>query len=56
MGDVLRLRGKGVKTRRGAGDERVRLKVMMPTGDEPELDAFLADWKPAIYYDPRKGM
>ena len=55
-GDVLRLRGKGVKTRRGAGDERVRLKVMMPTGPEPELDAFLADWKPASDYDPRKGM
>ena len=55
-GDVLRLRGKGVKTRGGAGDERVRLKVMMPTGAEPELDAFLADWKPAADYDPRKGM
>ena len=55
-GDVLRLRGKGVKTRAGAGDERVRLKVMMPTGPEPELDAFLADWKPASDYDPRKGM
>ena len=46
-GDVLRLRGKGVKTRGGAGDELVRLKVMMPTEAEPELDAFLADWKPA---------
>lgn len=55
-GDVLRLRGKGVKTRGGAGDERVKLKVMMPTGAEPELDAFLADWKPAADYDPRKGM
>ena len=55
-GDVLRLRGKGVKTRSGAGDELVKLKVMMPTGAEPELDAFLADWKPAADYDPRKGM
>jgi len=45
-----------VKTRSGAGDELVRLRVMMPTDDEPELDAFLADWKPAASYDPRKGM
>ena len=45
-----------MKTRGGAGDERVRLKVMMPTAAEPELDAFLADWKPAADYDPRKGM
>ena len=55
-GDVLRLRGKGVKTRRGAGDELVKLKVVMPTEPEPELDAFLAGWKPAATYDPRKEM
>jgi DnaJ-class molecular chaperone len=55
-GDVLRLRGKGVKTRARAGDELVKLKVMMPTEAEPELDAFLADWKPAGAYDPRKEM
>src|ERR1700734_1390572 len=55
-GDVLRLRGKGVKTRGRAGDELVKLKVMMPTEPEPELDAFLADWKPAGAYDPRKEM
>jgi DnaJ-class molecular chaperone len=55
-GDVLRLRGKGVKTRARAGDELVKLKVMMPTEAEPELDVFLADWKPPASYDPRKEM
>lgn len=55
-GDVLRLRGKGVKTRAGAGDELVKLKVMMPAVADPGLDAFLADWKPAASYDPRKEM
>ncbi len=55
-GDVLRLRGKGVKKREGAGDELVKLKVMMPTESEPELEAFLAGWKPAPTYDPRKEM
>jgi len=53
---VLRLRGKGVKTRGGAGDELIKLKVMMPKEAEPELEAFLADWKPAASYDPRKEM
>jgi len=55
-GDVLRLKGKGVKRRRGAGDELVRLKVVMPTEADPELDRFLADWTPPAGYDPRKGM
>src|SRR5271166_4552726 len=55
-GDVLRLRGKGVKRRDGAGDELVKLKVMMPTEAEPELEAFLANWTPASHYDPRKEL
>ena len=55
-GDVLRLRGKGVKMRGGAGDELIKLKVMLPKEADPELDAFLADWNPAASYDPRKEM
>jgi DnaJ-class molecular chaperone len=55
-GDMLRLRGKGVKKRAGAGDELVKLKVMMPTEAEPELEAFLANWTPASHYDPRKEL
>ena len=55
-GDVLRLKGKGVKRREGAGDEFVHLKVMMPTAPDPELDAFLSGWTPPAAYDPRKEM
>ncbi len=55
-GDMLRLRGKGVKKRDGAGDELVKLKVVMPTEAEPELEAFLANWTPSSHYDPRKEL
>ncbi|RBP02107.1 DnaJ-like protein [Roseiarcus fermentans] len=55
-GDTLRLRGKGVRTRRGAGDELVRLKVVMPKEPDAELDSFLAGWTPKAGYDPRKEM
>jgi DnaJ-class molecular chaperone len=55
-GDVLRLKGKGVKRRAGAGDELVKLRIMMPTEPEPELEAFLANWNPLPSYDPRKEM
>jgi len=55
-GDVLRLKGKGVRTGRRAGDEMIRLKIMTPTEPDPELERFLADWTPPAGYDPRKGM
>jgi DnaJ-class molecular chaperone len=55
-GDVLRLKGKGVKRRGKAGDELVKLKVMMPPQPDQELEAFLSSWNPPESYDPRKEM
>ena len=56
-GTVLRLRGKGIpKPGGGHGDELVRLKVMLPTQPDPELEAFLAKWQPNPGYDPRRDM
>lgn len=55
-GDTMRLKGKGVKARKGAGDELVRLKVVMPKEPDAELDSFLAGWTPKPSYDPRKEM
>jgi DnaJ-class molecular chaperone len=55
-GDVLRLKGKGVKRRGRAGDELVKLKVMMPPQPDQELEAFLSNWNPPESYDPRKEM
>jgi DnaJ-class molecular chaperone len=56
-GDVLRLKGKGAKRRDGgAGDELVKLKIVMPREPDPELEAFLGGWKPSSSYDPRKEM
>ncbi len=54
-GSVLRLKGKGVPRPDGRGDLLVKLKIMAPTGPNPELEAFLATWAPANY-DPRRGM
>ncbi|WP_294532702.1 J domain-containing protein [uncultured Rhodoblastus sp.] len=54
-GTALRLKGKGAPRADGRGDLLVKLKIMAPSGPDPELEAFLAAWKPANY-DPRKGM
>ena len=55
-GAVLRLKGKGVPRRGGHGDELIKLKVMLPTEPNPELEAFLSSWAPGTNYDPRQDM
>lgn len=55
-GSVLRLKGKGAPRHGGHGDELVKLKVMLPSGPDPELETFLSNWKPAKNYEPRRDM
>ena len=55
-GSVLRLKGKGVPRQGGHGDELVKLKVVLPSGPNPELETFLSSWTPGTNYDPRKDM
>jgi DnaJ-class molecular chaperone len=46
-GTVLRLRGKGVPhAGKGAGDELVTLRVMLPDKPDTELERFMAQWQP----------
>ena len=56
-GTTLRLKGKGVPKRGGGhGDELVKLKVMVPSEPDPELETFLSGWTPGSSYDPRRDM
>jgi len=55
-GNVLRLKGRGVPRREGHGDEFVTLRVVLPPGPHPELEAFLSNWAPGTSYDPRRDM
>ncbi|MEP7209535.1 MAG: DnaJ C-terminal domain-containing protein [Alphaproteobacteria bacterium] len=43
-GEILKLRGKGVQTRPNPGDLLVRLLIVMPQKDDPELKAFVKGW------------
>jgi DnaJ-class molecular chaperone len=51
-GARLRLRGRGIK----GGHQFVVLRLLAPTGPEPELEAFLKGWTPRDTTDPRAGM
>jgi len=54
-GTTLRLRGKGVAKKDGsAGDQYVRLKVMLPDEPDEGLIGFLRSWGAASGFNPRK--
>ncbi len=54
-GTVLRLKGKGVPMPGGgAGDQYVRLKVMLPDEPDDSLIGFLREWSSASGFNPRK--
>ena len=56
-GQTLRLRGKGVKGRDGkAGDQLVKLKVVMPPEIDSELEEFMRKWRERHAYDPRTDL
>ncbi len=56
-GTVLRLKGQGVPRLGGTrGDEYVTLKVMLPGNPDPELEKFIAQWRPTTARNPREAM
>jgi DnaJ-class molecular chaperone len=55
-GAQLRLRGKGIQRRSGAGDQIVSLKVVIGDSGDVALAAFLEEWAKTHPADPRRGM
>lgn len=54
-GQVLRLKGRGVKGRTGKGDQRVTLRIVSPPTIDDELRNFMEGWRKNHAYDPRAG-
>ncbi len=54
-GQVLRLRGKGIKNSRSRahGDQLITLKIVLPAQIDGELERFIHDWIEKHPYDPR---
>ncbi len=54
-GAVLRLKGRGVaREGKPAGDQYVKLKIVLPEGGDPELEAFVKGWRAGAHHSPRK--
>ncbi|OFW98697.1 MAG: hypothetical protein A3E78_12710 [Alphaproteobacteria bacterium RIFCSPHIGHO2_12_FULL_63_12] len=54
-GAVLRLKGRGVaRDGKPAGDQYVKLKIVLPEGGDAELEEFVRGWSGAAAHAPRK--
>jgi DnaJ-class molecular chaperone len=54
-GTIMRLKGKGAPRRGGGhGDQFVKLKVVLPKGQDPELEAFVSKWDKGKAFNPRE--
>ena len=55
-GSTLRLKSKGIPGRDGAeaGDQYVKLRVMLPERPDQELREFIENWSRSHDYDPRR--
>ena len=54
-GQVLRLKGRGVKGRTGKGDQRITLRIVSPPKIDAELKDFMEGWRARHAYNPRAG-
>ena len=55
-GQTLRLKGRGIKTKSGAGDQLVKLSVVLPERIDDDLKGFAETWREAHRYDPRRKL
>ena len=56
-GKVLRLKARGVPGRGGKrGNEYLTLKIVLPDGPDPELEAFAQRWSAGKAHNPRREM
>ena len=57
-GTTLRPRDRGIRNRKSGqrGHQTIKLKVILPAAEEPELVAFLETWQPETQQDARKEM
>ena len=52
-GQTLRLKGRGIKAKGAAGDQLVKLSIMLPDKIDDDLKSFAETWRSSHPYDPR---
>jgi DnaJ-class molecular chaperone len=55
-GRTFRLKGKGLPKAGGAGDLFVTTRIMLPDGNDAELEALMQSWRDGHTYNPRSDL
>ncbi|WP_407114029.1 DnaJ C-terminal domain-containing protein [Bradyrhizobium sp. LMG 9283] len=55
-GRTFRLKGKGLPKAGGTGDLFVTIRIMLPDGNDAELEALMEKWRDLHPYNPRSGL
>jgi DnaJ-class molecular chaperone len=55
-GRTFRLKGKGLKSKSGAGDLLATVRVMLPERTDDEFKELMRKWRESNPYDPRKDL
>ena len=55
-GRTFRLKGKGFPAKQAKGDLLATVRIMLPEGDDADLEELMRKWRKAKPYDPRKSM
>ena len=55
-GRIFRLKGKGLPKTGGAGDLFVTTRIMLPDGNDAELETLMQKWRDAHPYNPRSDL
>lgn len=55
-GRTFRLKGKGLPKAGGPGDLFVTIRIMLPDGNDAELEALMEKWRDQHPYNPRSGL
>ncbi|MBH5367701.1 DnaJ C-terminal domain-containing protein [Bradyrhizobium glycinis] len=55
-GRTFRLKGKGLPKAGGTGDLFVIIRIMLPDGNDAELEALMEKWRDQHPYNPRSGL
>ena len=55
-GRTLRVKGKGLPGKDGAGDLYATIRIVLPDSTDAELDELMTKWRDGKPYDPRRDM